>query len=126
MQNILLVFLGGGLGSLARYGISQLFITQWASKYSATVATLSANVLASFILAVVWISIDLGKLPQNLKFLVLIGFCGGFSTFSTFSFETFQLLRQGFFGVAALNVLLSVAICLLAIYVVFKYEVHPG
>ena len=125
MQNILLVFLGGGLGSLSRYGISQLFLTTWANKYSATMATLTSNVLASLILAIVWIFIDLGKLPQNLKFLILIGFCGGFSTFSTFSFETFQLLRQGLIGMAILNVLLSVAICLLAIFIVFKYEVQP-
>ncbi len=120
MQNIILVFIGGGIGSISRYGISQLFLTQWENKFSATVATLSSNVLASLILAIVWISIDLGKLPQNLKFLILVGFCGGFSTFSTFSFETFQLLRQGYFAIAVLNILISVSLCLAVIYAVFK------
>ena len=123
MQNIILVFIGGGLGSISRYGISQLFLSQWESKYSATVATLSSNILATLILAVVWISIDLGKLPQNLKFLVLVGFCGGFSTFSTFSFETFQLMRQGFFAIAVLNILFSVGLTLAVIYFVFKNSV---
>lgn len=122
---MLLVFIGGGLGSLSRYGISQLFLSQWENKFSATVATLTSNLLATIILALVWIAIDLGKIPQNMKFLILVGFCGGFSTFSTFSFETFQLLREGLFGVAILNVLISVVICLLAIFLVFKYQINP-
>lgn len=120
MQNIILVFIGGGLGSITRFGISKLFLSLWKNNFSATGATISSNVLSSIILIFTWILIDQGKLPQNLKFLILIGFCGGFSTFSTFSFETFQMLREGLWTVAILNILLSVCLCLGAMFIVYK------
>jgi len=120
MQSLLLVFIGGGIGSVARFGISKLFLSFWDNKLSATAATLTSNIAASAILIFVWVLIDQGKLPQNLKFFLLVGFCGGFSTFSTFSFETLQLLRQGNFALAVFNVVFSVGICLLAMYWLYK------
>jgi len=111
------VFLGGGLGSLARF-----YISLFASKFSYTFPypTLISNITASIILGVVAAFI-FGQSGNMLRYLVIIGFCGGFSTFSSFSFETFELLRDGQLGLAVLNVLLSTLLCLVAIYLGFSF-----
>ena len=108
MNTWLAVFLGGGAGSVVRYGISRLFIGldvrggfPW--------ATLSANVLATALLAWLILRWQL-HLPGKEQWyaLLAIGFCGGFSTLSTFSSENYTLLREGLYLYATLNIVVSV------------------
>ncbi len=112
-MNYLAVFVGGGLGSICRYGIAKA-VAPWQSTFP--YATLFANVLSCIVLGFFVAQALKGNLSDSVKLLVMVGFCGGFSTFSTFSNETFQLLQSGNFGVAGLNILGNVALCLGCIY----------
>jgi len=104
---LLLIFIGGGLGSLCRYGIGQLFPYSGGFPW----ATFFINLVACFILGLVlgWISrqVPNAALTNNIKWLLATGFCGGFSTFSTFSGETFTLIKEQQWPLAAIYVGLS-------------------
>jgi CrcB protein len=117
-MNWLAVFIGGGLGSLCRYGISV-----WSKNWDLTlpVGTLVSNLLASLILAIVVVALQKSSGTSQLLYLMLVvGFCGGFSTFSTFSLETFELFRQNMIGWALLNIFISVTICVGVIWILAK------
>jgi CrcB protein len=105
--NALWVFLGGGLGALARFGIAVVFPTPAFSSGQLPWATLLANFLACLVLGY-GLSLALrGQLGRGGELLLLTGFCGGFSTFSTFAFELLQLYQNGHAVAAILYLLLS-------------------
>lgn len=108
MKTLLLVFVGGGAGSMLRYAISK-----WLNGGVFPVGTLLANLLASFLLG--YISGKVLEASHPVKALLAIGFCGGFSTFSTFSKESFELLQNGFYTQAALHTILNFGLCLAGI-----------
>lgn len=102
----LLVFLGGGLGSLCRYGIA-LGMQGWHLRFPW--ATLLANGLACFVLGLVLGSHTQGLLSDQRRLLLATGFCGGFSTFSTFSAEAWSLWQNGQNGMTMIYVASSLA-----------------
>ncbi|MCH7535087.1 MAG: fluoride efflux transporter CrcB [Bacteroidetes bacterium] len=114
-MNFLAVFIGGGLGSLARYGVSKIVTGNFSTDLP--FATLVSNVLSCLVLAGA-IGIFNDKLVEHpwLKLFLLIGFCGGFSTFSAFSFESLELFRTGNLTYGIANIAVSVLACLGIIY----------
>lgn len=118
LVNLIAVGIGGALGSMARFGISL-----WLAPRSGAFpwATLTANVLACVVMGFAYVGfMRKGDVPPAWQFFVLSGFCGGFSTFSTFSLELFRMLEQGRWPAALLYVAVSVGACLLALALVMR------
>lgn len=113
-MNILYIFIGGGLGSLLRYGLS---VGIGKTNLQLPLATLLANALACFIFgATVQLFSDKLNASPQLKLLLLTGVCGGLSTFSTFSYETVLLFKQQAFAWAIFNILVNTILCLSIFY----------
>lgn len=92
-MNFLFVFIGGGLGSMLRFALAKWFNPMFEQ---IPLGTLLANVLSCLILGFVAYYLQTRFITSsNLKLLLLVGFCGGFSTFSTFSNESINLLQSG-------------------------------
>lgn len=107
------IFLGGGLGSLARYLLGK-FIAERLPGYF-PFATLGVNVVACLGLGLFLAWSESQPQPSvQLRLFIAVGFFGGFSTFSTFSYETLYLLRDGRPMAALGYICLSVALCLAA------------
>lgn len=112
MLNILAIFIGGGLGSLARYATAVLFK---AYSLNFPFATLTVNIIGSLILGfAIGLFWNKAEMHESLKLAVTIGFCGGLTTFSTFSWETFDMLKNGELLLAFIYISVSILICILA------------
>jgi CrcB protein len=112
MNNLLFVFIGGGLGSVSRYALGLFISDKFKSLFPW--GTLSINVLACFILGITTAWIASKGDNTTLRLLTGVGFCGGFSTFSTFTAETMNLLSRGQTASALLYIAGSIALCMLA------------
>ena len=104
------VFLGGGLGSVARFGLSKAFTVT-----SFPFGTFMANILACLILGLLMGYHAESILKDQQKLLLATGFCGGFSTFSTYVAELFDMYQEGQMGLFAFYFLSSMIVGLVAI-----------
>jgi CrcB protein len=113
MYRFLLICAGGAVGTGARY-----LIALEAPRILGTgfpYATLTVNVLGSFLLgALMHVGLTTNLLSPDMRLMVTTGIMGGFTTYSTFNYETMEYLREGAFGLAALNVASTLVLCLLA------------
>lgn len=107
----LIVALGGALGAMSRFGLSRVVTAM--APVGFPWGTLTVNVFGSFFVGITFglIMQRAGVLGEELKLFVMIGFLGAFTTFSTFSLETVELLQHGLAIKALLNVLLNVLVC---------------
>jgi fluoride exporter len=109
------VALGGAAGAVLRYGLSGWLHALTGTTYP--VGTLAVNVLGSFIIGLV-LELSTGRflVSPELRLLLTTGFCGGLTTFSTFSYETLTLLEEQQWAAAAGNLLLNVVVCIAIAY----------
>jgi len=113
IEKYFLVFLGGGIGAVSRYGLSGL--VQRVSGAAFPLGTMSVNVLGSlFIGLIISLSDRFLIITPNVKIFITIGALGGFTTFSTFSYETIALMQDGEIIAVSLNVAVTVIGCLAA------------
>jgi len=114
MRDIMLVGLGGALGSMARYAFG---IALASASIAFPFSTLLVNVLGCFLMgALVGLGTHFISLAEPLRLLLAVGVLGGFTTFSTFSLETMQLLQRGQLQVAMAYIAVSVLLSLVAIF----------
>ncbi len=114
MKHVLLVFLGGGLGSALRYGFGK-----WLNPImnGFPLGTFSVNVLGSFIIGLILgLSLKQNSFSETTVILIATGFCGGFTTFSAFAFENYELLKNGDFLNFGLYTLASLLLGILAVF----------
>jgi CrcB protein len=109
-----LIFIGAGIGGVFRYCVStriyQLFDRNF--PYGTLVVNISGSLLMGFLFVLILQRFQ--NIAPQLRAFLLIGFLGGYTTFSSFSIETINLIENGSWFPAALNVLLSTILCLMA------------
>lgn len=116
MQSLLLVGLGGALGAMARFGIGGWVARLWPMGFP--LSTLLINIVGSTAMGL-FIGL-MGRFTPtwayDVRLFVAVGILGGFTTFSSFSLETIELIERGEVLSAGLYVLLSVVVCLIGLY----------
>lgn len=116
MINILAVFFGSGLGGVCRYLLSKLIQSQAPASSVFPWGTFAVNILGCFVIGLLYGIFDRydasGMVPQQIRLLLTVGFCGGFTTFSTFINENYLLFQSS-------N--LPLLLCYMAASLIFGY-----
>ena len=114
MKQIILVFIGGGFGSVLRF-----IIGKWlnSSETGIPYGTFAANILGSLLIGIILgLATKNDSLTQNQTLLLATGFCGGFTTFSTFAYENHVFLKSGDFMTFAIYTIASFIVGFLAVF----------
>ncbi len=114
MKQIILVFIGGGFGSALRF-----LIGKWlnSSETGIPYGTFAANILGSLLIGIILgLAAENDSLTQNQTLLLATGFCGGFTTFSTFAYENHVFLKSGDFMTFAIYTIASFIVGFLAVF----------
>jgi CrcB protein len=120
LKTILYIALGGAIGSVLRYLTSVFVNKYWANQFP--LATLLTNVLGCLIIGILIGILEKNNLANsNLKWLLITGFCGGYTTFSTFGYENYSLFQSNnsllAFGYIALSILLGIFAVWLGLFI---------
>ena len=116
LKEIICIFMGSGLGGITRYGLGK-----WVNTFHSThfpLGTLAVNVLACFFLGlIIGMASNRYVVTASTKMFWVVGFCGGFSTFSTFSNEALHLLQTGHQTSSGLYIILSLVVSFSALWI---------
>ncbi|UOE39549.1 fluoride efflux transporter CrcB [Chryseobacterium oryzae] len=119
MRNIFLIFFGGGLGSVLRYLLSFNAQKLWKIN-NFPIGTLLVNIIGCF--AIGFLTSYLVKFDNGLKFLLITGICGGFTTFSAFSIENYSLWENQQFLMLTIYIGLSILLGIIAVFIGIKFS----
>ena len=115
MGRFIVIALGGAIGTLARYIVGGLDYRFSGGVFP--ISTLVVNVTGSLAIGFLWGIVDRFAVSPNVRLFIFIGILGGYTTFSTFSLETFNLMRDGEYKIAVMNVVLSAVLSIGAVFV---------
>lgn len=119
MEKLLSVAVGGAAGALARYGTVVAY--QRFAPSTFPLAILTVNVLGSLLFGLMWAyAEDRDWISENMRLLVLTGFLGSFTTFSTFAFDEAMFIRSGSWAIFVANLLISNTAALAAVFIGFR------
>ena len=114
MLRLFILGLGGAIGTILRYVMGGLDYRFSSGVFP--ISTLVVNVTGSLAIGFLWGIIDRFNFSPNMRMFVFIGILGGYTTFSTFSLETFNLMRDGEYRIAVMNMALSVVLSIGAVF----------
>lgn len=115
MLNVFSIFVGGGIGAVARYLVGLLYMH--ILKINLPAATFCVNLIGCFILGFLYVLfIEKTQIPTNFKLALTVGFCGGLTTFSTFSLEIFEMIQNSHYIQALIYIITSLVLGVLAVF----------
>lgn len=125
MTEYFAVALGSAIGGTLRFWLSN-FVYEFLPP-TFPFGTLTVNVFGSFLIGLIMFGLDdRGLISQELRLFLTVGFCGGFTTFSTFSLETINLLKNSEYTLAFINIGVSLVLCLAATFVAWILTAQRG